>query len=189
MKDIPRSRYVVFVLLAVLGLALDLGTKSWIFNRQGMPFMSNPIWIVPDVLSLDTNLNEGALFGMGQGKVPLFAAMSTIAALAICYWVFFAGAAQDRWLTVCLGLILGGILGNLYDRVGLPGLSWNFPPQRVGEPVHAVRDWIHFKVEGLIDFPVFNIADSLLVCGVTLLVWHTYRHSAAPSEPQTAPAK
>ena len=187
--DVPRSRYVVFVLLAVLGLALDLGTKSWIFSRQGMPFMSGPIWIVRDVLSLETNLNEGALFGMGQGKVPIFATMSTIAALAICYWVFFGGGAQDRWLTVCLGMILGGILGNLYDRVGMPGLEWNFPPARVGEPVHAVRDWIHFKVEGLIDFPVFNIADSLLVCGVTLLVWHTYRHSPSPSEPQTAPAK
>jgi signal peptidase II len=189
MKAIPRSRYVLFVALALLGLGLDLGTKAWIFARQGMPYASNPIWVVRDILSLDTNLNEGALFGMGQGNVPVFAALSVCAALAICYWLFLAGAAHDRWLTVCLGLILGGILGNLYDRLGLPGLTWNYPPERVGEPVHAVRDWIHFQIEGLVDWPVFNVADSLLVCGVTLLVWHTYRHPAPRPEPQPASAK
>jgi len=189
MKSIPRSRYVLFVILAALGLGLDLGTKHWVFGQQGMPYASNPIWIVPDILSFDTNLNEGALFGMGQGNVPVFAALSAAAALGICYWIFFAGAAEDRWLTVCLGLILGGILGNLYDRLGLPGLEWNYPPDRVGEPVHAVRDWIHFQIEGLVDWPVFNIADSLLVVGVTLLVWHTYRQPVAQHETHAASAK
>ena len=38
--------------------------------------------------------------------------------------------------------------------------------------MYAVRDWLHFRVEGIIDWPIFNVADSLLVCGAALLVWH-----------------
>jgi lipoprotein signal peptidase len=46
----------------------------------------------------------------------------------------------------------------------------------VGEPVYAVRDWLHFEIAAIgFDWPVFNIADSLLVCGAALLFWHALR--------------
>jgi signal peptidase II len=85
------------------------------------------------------------------------------------------GAARDWVLTISLAAIMGGIFGNLYDRLGLPGLAWNFPANRVGQPVYAVRDWLHFRIEDanggvLFDWPVFNIADCLLVSGSILLV-------------------
>ena len=91
-----------------------------------------------------------------------------------------AGAAQDWLLTVALGLVTAGIFGDLYDRVGLPQLKWNYvaPGHAIGEPVYAVRDWLHFKIDGLINWPIFNIADSLLVCGAALLVWHAIRAEA-----------
>ena len=76
----------------------------------------------------------------------------------------------DRVLLVALGLITGGIIGNLYDRVGLPGLTWHAPLERQGEAVLAVRDWIHFKLEGIIDWPIFNLADSWLVIGAGLML-------------------
>ena len=85
---------------------------------------------------------------------------------------------------MALAMITGGILGNLYDRLGLPGLVW--PPgtgHPAGEPVFAVRDWLHFKVDGLVDWPIFNIADSLLVCGAALLVWHALRSPARRPPP------
>jgi signal peptidase II len=80
---------------------------------------------------------------------------------------------------VALGLICGGIIGNLYDRLGLPGLRWHLPPERVGQPVYAVRDWIHFTLPGVIDWPIFNAADSWLVVGAGMLLFSTL---TAPSD-------
>ncbi len=183
---IPASRAIVYFALALLGCVTDLATKSWIFAKLGMPF-SRPfeeqrIWVVRDLFSLTTSLNEGALFGVGQGKVFWFAGLSVFAAVAVVYWLFWAGAARDLWITVALGCITAGIFGNLYDRIGLPGLVWGAEQQgREGQPVYAVRDWLHFKVElnwpknYILDWPVFNIADSLLVCGAIMLLWHAFR--------------
>jgi signal peptidase II len=175
MTDIRTRRCAVFLLIAALGLALDLGTKTWIFNRQGMPGVSPPIWLWQDILSLETSLNEGALFGMGQGKQALFVALSAVAVLGIGYWLLWGGAAHEWVLAVALGGITAGILGNLYDRLGLPDLKWHRPlgGHAVGDKVYAVRDWIHFQCP-LFDWPIFNIADSLLVCGVAALVLHAY---------------
>ena len=183
MKAVPRSRYIAFVAIAAIGCFVDLVTKEWIFARMGMPFDQPSHWLVPDIFGFTISLNEGALFGIGQGQVPLFAALSIVAALGILYWLFFAGAAHDWLLTVALGSVTAGIFGNLYDRVGLPGLKWNFATagHAVGDPVYAVRDWLHFKIDGVIDWPIFNIADSLLVCGAALLVWHAIRSEAPRS--------
>jgi len=177
MKAVPRNRYIVFVAIAAVGCIVDLTSKAWIFARMGMPFEQPSQWLVKDIFGFTISLNEGALFGIGQGQVPLFAALSIIAALGILYWLFIADAAQDWLLTVALGSVTAGIFGNLYDRVGLPGLKWNFDAagHQVGDPVYAVRDWLHFKLEGVIDWPIFNIADALLVCGAALLVWHAVR--------------
>ena len=62
---------------------------------------------------------------MGQGFSLLFAALSMGAAIAILVWLFAVGAARDWLLTIALAIVMIGILGNLYDRLGLPGLLWN----------------------------------------------------------------
>ena len=167
-----RSHLLLFFILVCLGLVSDLASKEWIFHRLGMPsWTTPPIWIVPKVFSLTTSLNEGALFGMGQQMTSIFSVISILAACAILYAVICHGAVNhSRLLSIALGLILAGILGNLYDRLGFPGLLWNYPPERIGQPVYAVRDWLHFKIDGIIDWPVFNIADSLLVCGAALIM-------------------
>jgi signal peptidase II len=187
MARIPINRYLLFGGIAVAGCGLDLATKHWIFDRLGMPSADRDEWRLLDgVFSLTTSLNEGALFGVGQGQGMVFSLLSICAAIGILYWLFVAGAAHDRLLTVSLGLVTGGILGNLYDRLGLPGLVWGAGPLHArGEPVYAVRDWLHFKIAGLIDWPIFNIADSLLVCGAALLVWHALR---SPHGPESAHA-
>jgi signal peptidase II len=172
---VPKSRYALFLVLASGGLAVDLLTKDWVFGRLGYP-PRHTIWLVQDILSLETSLNEGALFGIGQGKVTLFAALSVGAGVGIVYWLFVAKAAADGLLTFALGLISGGIMGNLYDRMGWHGMTWARANRlnEAGERVYAVRDWIHFQYRSF-DWPVFNIADSLLVCGAALLVWHALR--------------
>ncbi|MBX7165646.1 MAG: signal peptidase II [Pirellulales bacterium] len=180
MPAVPRNRWFVFLFLAVGGLTLDLATKHWIFQRLGMPGTHHPIPIVGDILKLETNLNEGALWGMGQGRAALFSCLSMVAVAGIVGWLFWAGNARDWLPTIALGGVCGGVLGNLYDRLGFPGLMWHFPPRRVGEPVYAVRDWIHFEVPQWFDFPVFNIADSLLVGGACLLMLFAFRSERVP---------
>src|SRR5439155_13704091 len=86
----------------------------------------------------------------------VFAVVSVAAAAAIVVWSLRRATAQDRWLCVALGLILAGTLGNLYDRVVFSG----------------VRDFLAWVY--LYDFPVFNIADSCLVCGATLLLLQAF---------------
>jgi signal peptidase II len=166
-RRVPAGRYLLFFAVAIGGCAVDLATKSWIFAKLGMPDPDTPpIWIWRNVFSLTTSLNDGALFGIGKGFVAGFAVLSIIAAFFVLYWLFYAGAARDGILTFTLALIAAGIFGNLFDRLGLHGLVDG------GQRVYAVRDWLHFQIRGVINWPVFNLADSMLVCGAVLLFLH-----------------
>ena len=179
-----RRRAALFAGLAAVGCLIDLATKHWVFSLLGMPDAGHESWwLVDQIFGFTTSLNEGALFGFGQGQGLLFSALSIAAVTGIVYWLFVAGAAHDVLLTVALGLVTGGIFGNLYDRLGLSGLKWNQDAQhQPGDRVYAVRDWLHFKIDGLIDWPIFNIAHSLLVCGALLLVWHAIRFDSAAAQ-------
>jgi len=187
-KAVPPNRYLIFFSLATVGCLVDLATKSWVFRWLGGPGERPPWWIIEGVFGFQTSLNRGALFGMGQGLVHLFSLLSLLAVVAIVYWLFVQRAACDRLLTIALGSITGGILGNLYDRLGLPGLTWKpgwvlGDADLVGGPVHAVRDWIHVVIIRW-PWPTFNLADSMLVCGALLLVWHALArppHDAQPT--------
>jgi signal peptidase II len=174
----------LFTAIAIVSAVIDLVTKWALFRRLGMPGERPGIVLVPRMLTLETNLNEGALFGMGQGMGLLFAGISCVAIGGILYAVSRRPTREDRWLLVALALITGGIIGNLYDRLGLPGLTWHAPIGRAGTPVLAVRDWIHFSLEGIIDWPIFNLADTWLVIGAGLLLLLSLR--APPAEPQAA---
>jgi signal peptidase II len=166
---LPVNRYLVYFVLAVAGCAIDLYSKAAIFRWRGLPREKNEWWIVDQHFGVETSLNPGALFGMGAGGWWLFALFSVVALVGIVVWLFVFGAARDRWITVALGFVSGGIVGNLYDRLGLPGFT--------GRDNHCVRDWILFKwpESGLKIFdpwPNFNIADSLLVTGAIMLALH-----------------
>ncbi len=182
MKAVPISRWIVFFALAVGGCAVDMASKRAVFSWLGMPDPRNAWWVWKGVFGFQTSLNEGALFGIGQGMVKVFAGLSLAAAAAVLYWLFCVGAARSWLLTVALGCVTAGIFGNLYDRLGLPGLVWNYSNalHRAGEPVYAVRDWIQVMI-GTWPWPTFNIADSLLVCGAAMLVWHATMLAPAPT--------
>ena len=116
----------------------------------------------------------------------MFAAISVIAAIALPIWLFYFRAAQSLTLTIALGMVMGGVLGNLYDRLGMPGLVWDtFDPMRSGQPVYAVRDWILWQASDQWRWPNFNIADALLVCGAGLLliraVFDAKQHTSKPA--------
>ncbi|MBM4022126.1 MAG: signal peptidase II [Planctomycetes bacterium] len=179
----------LFIALALAATVVDLATKRAIFDRLGMPGAGDRLVLLPGVFVLETNLNEGALFGMGQGLGWLFAAISITALAGIVAMVSRPSTLRNTWLLVAMALICGGIVGNLYDRLGLPGLSWHAPLERMGEPVRAVRDWIHVAVPGVIDWPIFNLADSWLVIGAGMLLLTSLGPSAAKADRPVKPAQ
>ena len=189
-ERLPVSRFALFFGLLVVGLGIDLWTKTYAFSNYFDPeiYKKQPQavqWWIDGVFGLQTSTNPGALFGIGEGLSWLFAIMSFFALGGIVLWLFVWKAARDRWITFALGLISGGILGNLYDRVGLGYVeAWNHPGIRTD-----VRDWILFRLEGVPMFdpwPNFNIADSLLVTGAIMLMFHAI---FAPMGPDEEPAE
>jgi len=119
-------------------------------------------------------VNHGALFGMGgehKGTANrVFAIVSVAAALAILVWGLRRNTAREKWLMAALGLILGGTIGNLYDRIVFNG----------------VRDFLYFYK---IDWPVFNVADCCLVVGAGLLLLQAIFVPPPKDEPATEPAQ
>lgn len=175
----------VFVLIAVLGTAWDLWSKWFVFDWLGPHGQDvDHIWLWGAVrFRFRTTFNFGALWGMGQNMTWLFASLSIVAAIAICGWMFLRRQAVGWWITICLGLILGGTLGNLYDRLGLHG--WRADG---GRPVHAVRDFLDFQLRGPwgeFDWAIFNFADTYLVVGAILLMIYSMKTdvSEAPLTP------
>lgn len=191
---LPWSRAITFLHVVLIGLWADLATKNWIFADRGMPFEKSTTWLVDGVLGFTTSLNEGTLFSLGQGATPIFAALSVATVLVIPVWMFYYRAAESWLLTLAGSLVMSGALGNLYDRLGLHRLRWNFSNDlhQVGEPVYAVRDWIDFR---LIEWPIFNLADSFIVVGTALFALHILlapSHEESPvawsSEKASSPA-
>ncbi len=176
------SRYALFFCPLLIGVTADLATKAYFFGRFFDPLRADnqsieyaeqsKVWWIEGVFGIQTSTNPGALFGMGSGYSWLFASFSFAALIGITVWLFVYGAIRDRWLTFSLGLICGGILGNLYDRVGL-GYLPSYPPAIK----NSVRDWILFELDGVMFFdpwPNFNLADVCLVCGAVMLFIHAF---------------
>src|SRR5262249_49985931 len=96
------GRLVLFGSLALGGLTFDLVTKSIAFSRIGPP-PAPAVPVIPPILELHTSQNTGALWGLGAGLPGssfIFAGLSVLAAIIICYWLFFLGAASSSVLTV-----------------------------------------------------------------------------------------
>lgn len=168
-RSLPLNRYVAFISIAALGCAADLLSKHWIFAWRGFPRENNEWWLWEPYVGIETSLNTGALFGLGSGWGAFFAVLSIAAGVAIPVWLFCFRAATSLWLTAALSCVMGGLLGNLYDRLGF----WIEPGTPHGWK-SAVRDWILFRY-GQFTWPNFNIADSLLVCGAGMLLWQAFR--------------
>ena len=174
--------WALFTSVVVLTTAADLITKEVAFKNLGMPGTSPGWTVINNMLWWRTSLNEGALFGLGQGMGWFFITVSVAALIGILFTVSWLRLWHDAILVLSLACITGGILGNLYDRLGIPSLQWHAPLGRVGDPVYAVRDWIHFRLDGVIDWPIFNLADSFLVLGAGLLLFLSFFPPAVNSE-------
>jgi lipoprotein signal peptidase len=121
---------LTFVLTTVIGLTVDLWTKSYAWNHlvidpqaqlERDPYSghlrvdSHTARPIPGWLHFKVTVNEGAVFGLGQGKRAVFAVVSVAAIGFLAY--LFATSGSRRFYQFVLGMLLAGVLGNLYDRM------------------------------------------------------------------------
>jgi signal peptidase II len=147
------SRVLLFALVAVVVLALDIVSKVLVVAN--LPPTRLPKRILGGAIYLDQTRNSGAAFSLGTG----FTAILTVVALVVVVIIVRTAARMrsSSW-AVALGLVLGGALGNLVDRLfRAPGVGRGY-----------VVDWISaFGPDGQ-HWPIFNLADSGIVCGAIL---------------------
>jgi signal peptidase II len=122
-------------------------------------FPGEEIPIVPGFFSLTLRANTGAAWSMFTGNNAVLATVA-LAALVVLYLTRHHFSAHRLLGQLAFGLIFGGIIGNLTDRL-LPGR-------------HAVVDFLHFYMArrgtaDIYDFPAFNVADSAICTGVALI--------------------
>lgn len=191
-KENFRSKLALATLLLVtaLGLSLDLWTKSYAFrtlkvlvNDEGKVIGSERYPVVPGWLRFEGQTNHGAVFGMGEGQLVLFLVVSAAAILFLLY--LFATSGSQRLYHVILGMLLAGVLGNLYDRV-----QFGY----VRDMIHALPGQVWPGTDTEI-FPwIFNIADILLCTGVGamlvyMLLFAPKPHSAVERQPDAPPGR
>lgn len=146
------SHALFYGALAVV-LVADQLTKRWIvLNLQ--PYQPTDLveWLAP-ILSLTFVRNTGVAFGLFQGLGLLFTLLAFLVVVAILAFRRTL-PSSDVWLHAALGLVTGGALGNVIDRV-LRGY---------------VVDFLDVNFRPLHNWPVFNLADSAIVVGVALLL-------------------
>jgi signal peptidase II len=149
-----RRRIAVLFTVAALAYALDLVSKLIVVAKLEH---HAPIQIVGDWLRLEAIRNAGAAFGFGEAFTIIF---TVIAAAVIVVIARLARKLYSLPWAIALGLLLGGALGNLTDRIfRSPGIFEG-----------AVVDFIAPK-----HFAVFNLADSAIVCGGILIVLLSFR--------------
>lgn len=136
----------------IVVLAADQASKWWILNRLHLPALGR-VDLAP-VLSFTMVWNPGVTFGLfrtgGAWGPFVLAAVAVAIVVALAAWL---RRAESALVAVALGMIAGGAVGNVADRM------------RFG----AVVDFIHLHV-GTWSWYVFNVADAAIVCGVAALV-------------------
>ena len=133
------------VSVAVSVFILDRLTKSIVMASL---LQGRSVKVLPGIFHFTLVLNKGAAFGFLRGQRIFFILLSILAALAIAAYIF-SRKNIGMVLSSALGLVLGGTIGNLIDRV------------RLG----YVIDFLDFRV-----WPVFNVADSAITAGVAILI-------------------
>jgi signal peptidase II len=176
----PRA-VALFVLTLALALTADLWTKYHAFRVLPPPGTVAPDSVTPDdhfiphLLHFTAVENRGAVFGVGQGMRTLFLAFS-LAAIPLLVWLFVK-SGNRWWYQVVLGLLLAGVIGNLYDRAvyhHVRDMIYLFP----GVP-NPLRHWFP-RWDTL--FPwVFNLADTYLCTGVFVLLVHSFFEKDEPA--------
>jgi signal peptidase II len=166
---------MLFLGIAAVGAALDLWTKSLaVASLAEAP----PHRLVPGWVHLTYTENHGAVFGIAQGARPIFLTVSVGAIVFLA--LLFMTSGRQRVYQFILGLLLAGVLGNMYDRIvlgyvrdmihALPG--WHWPQWLVN---WFPQSWQPPRGQPMEVFPwIFNLADTYLCVGVAAMLLYSF---------------
>lgn len=140
--------YLVELAVVAVILIADLLSKKYVWSFLDQNGMQEN---VIGLFNLVKVKNEGAGFGIFQGKTVGLTVITFIVVIAICVYLFFA-LKESEWLRISLVFVTAGGIGNIVDRIAFG----------------YVRDFIQFSFWE--NFPVFNIADSFVTVGAFMLV-------------------
>ena len=146
--------WLLVALIVAMDQASKLAVRAWMHPSDSFP-------LLPRLLHLTYVQNTGMAFGLFRGYPYVFVAL----AVGVAVWIVreLRQGPQQGWAMCSLALVLGGAIGNLLDRV------------RLG----YVVDFIDLRV-----WPVFNLADSAITIGVSILIWRSlFPAKAAGSSP------
>jgi signal peptidase II len=170
-----RRRWALLLGVAMAVLLLDQGTKLWVDGSFDLASRSipagqpgGPTELLGDVVRIAKVYNDGAIFGLFDAVAPLMAVLTLLVVAGILWFEWRHGARSGPLVTVGLGLLLGGAIGNLIDRI------------RLGR----VIDFVDMGVGGF-RWYAWNIADAAVFLGILCLFGAAVlaeRDSAARSE-------
>ena len=153
------------LVVALVVIAADQLAKMAVVDRIAL---CERVPVLGSLLRLTNISNSGAVFGVMKGAGSYFTLFSVVAGLALVVAIFFA-RKSTRLVKISLGLVLGGAMGNLVDRL------------RFG----AVVDFIDVGIRGA-RWPCFNIADAAITVGVILLIYNALRSAGTETRHEGA---
>ncbi len=160
-----------FWICAVAVAALDQVTKFFFFALPAFD-TADKIAIVPNWFYIVRRTNPAAAFSIGPEN-PLFYIVATLLGMAVLIWLL-TDLAENRLLPVLgLGLVCGGAVGNLIDRVFVGG---------------EVRDFIEIYYWQGRPWPAFNVADAAICLGVAIVLIETFRSTSGSATQPEKPA-
>ncbi|KAB0521112.1 MULTISPECIES: signal peptidase II [Pseudomonas] len=159
MPNASRFGRLGWLVLSVLVLVIDQVSKA---HFEGSLQMFQQIVVIPDYFSWTLAYNTGAAFSFladsGGWQRWLFALIAVVVSAVLVVWLKRLGR-DDTWLAIALALVLGGALGNLYDRIALG---------------HVI-DFILVHWQNRHYFPAFNFADSAITVGAIMLALDMFK--------------
>lgn len=159
MPNASRFGRLGWLVLSVLVLVIDQVGKA---HFEGSLQMFQQIVVIPDYFSWTLAYNTGAAFSFladsGGWQRWLFALIAVVVSAVLVVWLKRLGR-DDTWLAIALALVLGGALGNLYDRIALG---------------HVI-DFILVHWQNRHYFPAFNFADSAITVGAIMLALDMFK--------------
>jgi signal peptidase II len=148
-------------LIALAVILLDQVTKAWIWNMLG-PEEGTSVPVLGSWLSFTFVKNTGISFGLFRGIPHFFTITSVLISIGAILFYRYHLPNHRPWVQISLGLIVGGAIGNIIDRL------------RLG----FVIDFVHVSW-----FPgIFNVADSAITIGVIMLAGYLLLYGDSPSE-------
>ena len=157
--SLARRNDLIMGALFIVVIALDQLTKHWITSYFTTGAQKQPIALVGNILQLEYDFNKGVAFSLLWSSALLFVFIAlALVVIGVIYWRIRDNDSIAP--KIAFGLILGGAVGNLIDRVDKG----------------YVTDFIHFQLPAIhFDFAIFNVADSCICVGVALLAFILWR--------------